>query len=106
MSPPGEPILSDDDMVRYLLGLLLAEATNRLDEQSIVDAGTALRLCMAEHDLVDSYVRGTLEGDLLRRFEQFYLASEYRRRKVRLARNLLAAVDRLARGERDDLREN
>lgn len=101
MPPPGVPILSDDDMVRYLLGLLPVEATNRLDEQSIVDAGTALRLCMVEHDLVDSYVRGTLEGDLLRRFEQFYLATEYRRRKVWLARSLLDAVDRLARGERD-----
>ena len=35
MPPPGVPILSDDDMVRYLLGLLPVEATNRLDEQSI-----------------------------------------------------------------------
>lgn len=96
MPPPGEPLLTDDDMVRYLLGLLPVEATNQLDEQSIVDAGVALRLCMAEHELVDSYVRGALDGDLLRRFEQFYLASEYRRRKVRLARSLLAAVDRLA----------
>lgn len=105
MPPPGEPILSDDDMVGYLLGLLPVEATNRLDEQSIVDAGTALRLCMVEHDLVDWYVRGTLEGDLLSRFEQVYLASEYRRRKVWLARSLLDTVDRLALWERDDRRE-
>jgi hypothetical protein len=47
-----------------------------------------------EDDLVDAYVRGHLSGDSLDRFQSHYLASPYRREKVRFAESLLALCDR------------
>ena len=94
MSVPGESIQGDQQLVRYLLGLLPEEESERLDEQSIVVDEFATRLQCVENDLVDAYVSGTLEGDILERFESFYLASPLRREKVKFAERLLAAADR------------
>jgi hypothetical protein len=94
MSVPGESIQGDQQLVRYLLGLLPEEEAERLDEQSIVVDEFAARLQCVENDLVDAYVSGTLEGDILERFESFYLASPRRREKVKFAERLLAAADR------------
>lgn len=94
MSVPGESIHGEPQLVRYLLGLLPEEEAERLDEQSIVVDEFAARLQCVENDLVDAYVSGTLEGDILERFESFYLASPLRREKVKFAERLLAAADR------------
>jgi hypothetical protein len=84
----------DDELVRYVLGLLPDEARQRLDEASMVDDEVAARLHTAETDLVDSYVRGQLSGAILERFESYYLSSPRRRENVRLAGDFLGAVDR------------
>jgi hypothetical protein len=94
MSVPGESIQGDPQLVRYLLGLLPEEEAERLDEQSVVVDEFAARLQCVENDLVDAYVSGILEGDILERFESFYLASPRRREKVRFAERFLAAADR------------
>jgi hypothetical protein len=88
--------LADEDrrLARYVLGLLPDAEAERLDEQSIVDDEIATRLRSVEDDLVDGYVRGTLDGELLERFESWYLASPRRRDKVAFARQLLNAIDR------------
>jgi hypothetical protein len=96
MSPSRESAFDDQYFARYLLGLLPAEATNRMDEMSVVDTAIALRLRVVEDDLVDAYVRGTLDTEALGHIEAFYLSSEYRRRKVRFARSLLRLVNRMA----------
>jgi hypothetical protein len=83
----------DEQLVRYLLGLLPADETEQLDEQSIVDDGVAWRLTAVEHDLVDAYVRETLDLERRRRFESFYLASPRRRQRVIFAARFLAVVD-------------
>jgi hypothetical protein len=82
-------------LVRYLLGFLPEDEAERLDEQSVVNDDVACRLLSAENDLVDAYVRGTLDPGLRRRFESFYLASPRRRQRVRFARRFLAVVDRM-----------
>jgi len=84
----------DDRLVRYLLGLLPAKDAERLDELTVADDEMAWRLRVAENDLVDAYVSGTLTGQRRERFESFYLSSEHRRRKVRFARSFLASVER------------
>ena len=84
----------DDELVRYLLGLLPDEARERLDEASIADDEIAARLHTAETNLIDSYVRGRLSGATLERFESYYLSSPRRRENVRLAADFLGAVDR------------
>jgi hypothetical protein len=84
----------DDQLVRYLLGLLTNKDAERLDESTIADDEMAWRLRAVENDLVDAYVTGTLTGQTRERFESFYLSSERRRRKVRFARSFLASVER------------
>ena len=82
-------------LVRYLLGFLPEDEAERLDEQSVVNDDVACRLLSAENDLVDAYVRGTLDPGLRRQFESYYLASPGRRQRVRFARRFLTAVDRM-----------
>ena len=63
MSFPHDYEPGDDELVRYLLGQLSDEDTERLDEASIVDDEVAARLRIVETDLIDSYVRGKLTGE-------------------------------------------
>jgi hypothetical protein len=92
-------IPDDRQLIRYLLGLLPDDEAERYDEQSIVDDDMAARLRLIENDLVDAYVRGTLDDERRQRFESFYLASPHRRDKVRFAERLLGAVDRASAAE-------
>ena len=100
MPPPRITDHDDDELVRYVLGLLPDEASERLDEASIADDEVAARLRTAETNLIDSYVRGELSGATLERFESYYLSSPRRRENVKLAADFLRAVDRsVARAE-------
>jgi hypothetical protein len=94
MSLLRDSAADNERLVRYLLGLLPADEAERLDEQSIVDDDAACRLLSVENDLVDAYVRETLDPDRRFRFESHYLTSPIRRRRVMFARRFLAAVDR------------
>ena len=87
--------IDDQRLARYLLGLLPEEEAERVDELSIADDEIGSRLQVAEDELVDAYVSGTLSGDTLQRFESYYLASPRRREKVRFAASLRAAVARV-----------
>ena len=84
----------DQQLIRYVLGLLSDEDAERLDEQSIVDDEIAERLQVVEDDLVDDYVRGRLSSEMSARFEMAYMASASRREKVAFARRFVDAVDR------------
>jgi hypothetical protein len=86
----------DDRLTRYLLGALPEQETEELDEQSVVDDDFADRLRVAETDLIDAYVRGTLPAETRERFESEYLASPARRARVELAKRFLDAVDAAA----------
>ena len=83
--------LSPDDqlLVRYLIGSLPEDETERLDEQSIADDQFAARLSAVENDLVDAYVKGELTGDILDGFKAHYLSSRARRERVTFAGTLL-----------------
>lgn len=86
--------LDDSQLTRYLLGMLPDAEAEWLDEASIVDDEFATRLRLVEDDLVDAYVRGTLSGELLRRFEAGYLASPRRRHNLKFAEGFVRAIDR------------
>jgi hypothetical protein len=79
----------DQLLIRYLVGSLGEDETERLDELSIADDRFAADLHAVEHDLVDAYVSGTLVGDTRQRFEMQYLASPAGGAKVAFARALL-----------------
>ena len=96
MFSPGKQVYDDQLLIRYLLGLLPEEETERLDEMSIVGDDFACRLRDVENDLVDAYAGGELSGEILARFQSSYLASTEGREKVRFAETLLATEGRAA----------
>jgi len=85
---------TESQLVDYLLGRLRDPEAERLDEASLVDDAIASRLRAVENDLVDAYVRGTLRGETLARFEGHYLSSPVRRDNVAFARRFARAIDR------------
>jgi hypothetical protein len=85
-------------MIRYLLADLPASQTEELDELSVTDDRFVERLRSVEEDLVDSYARGALSGDNLKRFQEHYLASPMRREKVRFAQAFLSYTDAVGPG--------
>jgi len=89
---------SDDaTLVRYLLGDLPPEDTEKLDERSVVDAAFAGRLRGLEHDLADAYVRGELPPADRRRWERTFGVSDAGRAQLRLAEALAAREGRNAK---------
>jgi len=94
--PPTAAFEDQQVLIRYLLDLLPAAETERLDEASIVDDECAVRLADAETDLIDAYVADALQHDLRQRFEAVYLTSNYNRRRVESARRFRVAIHRAA----------
>jgi hypothetical protein len=64
-----------------------------IEEASIVDEDLAERLNAMEQDLVDSYLRGELQGPNLAKFQSWYLSSPLRAQKVQVAKAFLKVVD-------------
>jgi hypothetical protein len=92
----SKELISDGQLLNYLLGLLPEEQAECLDEASIADDDVAARLSGVENDLVDAYVMETLDQDTRGRFEACYLTSPRRRDKVKFARRFLTAVERMS----------
>jgi hypothetical protein len=97
MSLSHETRYSDDELVRYLLQALPQEDVERIDELSITDEEMAWRLRVVEDDLVDSYVKGNLDGERRSQFEALFLSTERGRRKVKFAGNFLPTIERAPR---------
>jgi len=85
---------SDQTIRGYLLGQLPEAETERLDELSITDDECALRIRAVEHDLVDAFARGELEGVVLEQFRASYLTNPSRRASIRFAEALQSIDDR------------
>jgi hypothetical protein len=92
---PGSEQLgpSDAALIRYLLGALPVDDAEPIEEATVVDEDFAARLNALERDLVDSYVRGELEGSNLAKFHSWYLSSPLRAQKVEAARAILRIAD-------------
>lgn len=88
MPSPDKDVFEDQYLVRYLVGALPAEEADRLDHLSVADDDFAWRLREIENDLVDSYVRSEINGEMLARFKAFYMATARRRQKVQFAEGL------------------
>ncbi len=80
---PDEQLLA-----RYLLGDLPEDEQTRLEDRAFSEPEYLLTLQAIEKDLIDEYVRGELTGSEQRKFEEYFLASDGRRRKVEFARAL------------------
>src|SRR5262245_5276655 len=85
--------LNEQLIVRYLLGGLPEEEQARLEDQAFSDRECLQNIQNAENDLIDEYVRGVLSATERRQFEDRFLASAERRRKVEFARALAQVAD-------------
>jgi hypothetical protein len=96
MSSAEQQRFDDQVLIRYLLGTLPEDETERLDGLSIADDVFAWRLNAVEDDLVDDYVRGELSGENLARFKEFYLSSPKRIQKLEFAEALISFAAKTA----------
>jgi CHAT domain-containing protein len=74
---------------RFLLGDLPPDEQERIEIQLLEDAEFQIVIQAAEFDLIDDYIRGDLTAEQARSFEQVFLNSPARRRKLANARLLL-----------------
>lgn len=77
----------------YLLGQLPESESERLDELSITDDECAERIRAVEHDLIDAFARGELEGAVLEQFRSRYLTTPQGRDATRFAGALQSLDD-------------
>jgi hypothetical protein len=79
-------------MKQYLLGEL-AEPQQQELEQGLMTSNECFdRLLVAEDELIDDYLRGTLSAREEEKFDDFFLRAPERRRKLRFFRSLLKYV--------------
>jgi tetratricopeptide (TPR) repeat protein len=74
-----------DVFCRYFLGEVTDEEKREIEERSLVDDNYRERLQEAEPELIAAYVAGVLTVDKREKFEKYFLCSEERRDKVKLA---------------------
>jgi hypothetical protein len=84
----AEVTTEDLRMRRFLLGELGEDEREELEQLVIAEAGTRDRLLMAEDDLIEEYLEGSLQGDERERFLLQFLAIPHQRNKLRIARSL------------------
>ena len=88
-----EPV-DEQIIIDYLLGTLPKDEIERLDELSVSDDDFAEQLDIAEHYLVDAYVRGKLTGDAIDQFKSHYLLSPKHKEKFAFAESFIDLVDK------------
>ena len=74
--------------VSYLLGELSGAERDALEEQLFLDEDFSLFVDDVENDLIDEYIRGELHAGEKLKFENAYLTSDTRRRRVHAAQIL------------------
>lgn len=88
----------DEGTIRaYLLGELADAEQTKVEERLFADPDYVELLLIVEDELVDAYVRGTLDERERQPFEAHFLAASQRRRKLRLARALRDYANRRPR---------
>jgi len=75
----------DSLLYRYHLGELMEGDKREVEERSLVDDDYRERIQETEHKLMAAYIAGHLTTDKRERFEKYFLCSEDRLEKLRLA---------------------
>ena len=75
-------------VMQYLLGELEEEMQAKIQDRLLCDREFFDRLAIKENELIDDYVRGALTRDRQEKFENYFLISPERHRKLRFAKAL------------------
>lgn len=79
---------SDPDARRYLLGTLVEEKRDRLEQEYFAREPALDRVAGAEEELIEDYIDGRLTADEHEQFEEYYLASSLHQTRVETIRRL------------------
>jgi hypothetical protein len=85
--------MNHTDAIKFLLRDMPETELTQVEERSFHDAALSDLLSEAENDLIDGYVRGELTPYERERFEHWFLVSERRIEKVRIAQTLLGIIE-------------
>lgn len=80
-----ETTKDEEDMIRYLLGVLPDAESDRFEQLYLQDEDLFEQLSEIEDELIDDYASGALKGEDRTRFEEYFLRSSERREKTQLA---------------------
>lgn len=73
---------------RYLLGELSDEEQRKIEERLLVDNGYVEQMLIAEEDLVDDYIRGSLPPPQQKAYEKLFPATREGKQKIQVTRIL------------------
>jgi len=79
---------SEKILAQYLLGQLPEEQQVEIEDRAFQDKEYLASITSVENDLIDEYVRGEMTAEVRRQFEQRFLASADRRKRVEFAKAL------------------
>jgi anti-sigma-K factor RskA len=80
--------LEHEEIKQYLLGLASPEVQRALEERLLTEESFLEELSFAEEELIDDYAAGDLSAGESARFEQHFLSTDERQRKLRFSRAL------------------
>ncbi|MEW6733214.1 MAG: hypothetical protein AB1489_17940 [Acidobacteriota bacterium] len=79
---------------RYLLGEMTGVEKSQFEEQYFTNNDSFEMLLIAEEELIDEYIRGTLPQEKQQQFEQHFLSYPQHKQRVEFARTLMEWVSR------------
>lgn len=85
--------MTDERIFSYLLGELLEEESERFEDECFAGEDWPEEIRLAEDDLIDAYLRNELSPEQRQHFEQNYLTTEARLKRVSMAAALLHQVN-------------
>lgn len=89
------------DIRQYLLGRLPDDRQTRVEEEFMIDDEIFTHLLVEEDEIIDDYLRGSLDSAERDSFEHYFLAAPERRRKLAFAQSFHAYIDAHSREPQD-----
>jgi hypothetical protein len=84
-----------ESIKHYLLGTLDVATQEQLEERLLDDAGLQEELSIAENEIVYAYLTGQLREQEIKQFEEHFLSTPERHRKLRFFASLIESIDSL-----------
>ena len=91
---------SEKLITRYLLGELPEEQQVEIEDRAFQDPEYLATITAVENDLIDEYVRGEMPETVRRKFEERFLGSAERRKRVEFAKALTQVTSEYALKEK------
>ena len=83
---------NETEIRRFLLGEMSETERSAFEERFVADEDLFEQISVAEDELIESYVRGTLSPAEKTTFEREFLSTEPRRRRVAFTRAMLDKI--------------